>query len=63
MTRLQDVLAALSDDEAIAVYHALAQHVENEQCRDDQEVGMSGGLCGPIVERMDAVLSNLVEGS
>ena len=33
--RLQDVLANISDEEALAVWHALAAHVENELCSDE----------------------------
>lgn len=58
MKRLQDVLAALSDEEAMAVWHALSAHVENEQCNDMVE-DPTGGPCEAVVKRLDAVIANI----
>ncbi len=71
MKRLQDVLAALSDEEALAVWKALAAHVENELCRDDDEAAKvidsggtwTGGPCEAVVERLDAVIASVAEES
>jgi len=59
MKRLQDVLAVMSDKEAEAVWHALAAHVENEECNDLGE-GDPTTLQG-LVERLDAVVAGLAE--
>jgi len=63
VSRLQDVLATISDEEAMAVWHALAAHVENELCSlevsQERWDNPTGGPCEAVVSRLDAVVAGL----
>jgi hypothetical protein len=59
--RLQDILAGISDEEAMAVWHALAAHVENQHdadalCEDVPE-SEAGGPLVALVDRLSAVVA------
>ncbi len=59
MKRLQDVLAAMSDEEAMEVWGVLSMHVENElvDSVEDEPVCFIEGL----VDRMTEIIVDLAE--
>jgi hypothetical protein len=58
MKRLQEVLAAMSDEEAMAVWHALSAHVENVSADSFED---EHSVLEPLVERLDVVVADLCE--
>lgn len=55
MMRLQDVFASMTDDQAMAAWHALSAHLENEHCDADEP----DDTLRPVVEALDAVIAEL----
>ena len=55
--KLQDVLSRITDKQALALWNAVAQWVDNEESRNDGEIDSNAVTLGPVVAAMDAVVA------
>lgn len=58
---IQQVLAGMSDAEAVAVWRVLGQAVANDRERDDGETDADHAIAGVVVDRLDAVIAGLAQ--
>lgn len=61
---MREAFAKMTEEQAMAVYHALAQWADNERTRDDVEEDEPRpqlDLVEAVVEQGDAVLAGLAE--
>jgi len=57
--KLSGVLGSLTEEQALSVWKALSQWVENEACGDDQSPEYAA--CAKIVDELDEAVSLLAD--